>query len=73
MRYGTPFEVEKEVYDRAKAAAIDKDKKYFYLTKEDEDKLFSPSIINGYGLYRDTVHEQDGKYIVEYMTGSSCD
>lgn len=73
MIKGTPFEVSKEVYERAKARAKNKDGKFFYMAPEDERTLFSDSIRLGYGLYGCMVHEEDGKYICTYSTGSSCD
>ena len=39
MRQGTPFEVEKEVFDRAKANSINKDAKYFYMATADKERL----------------------------------
>ena len=73
MTQGTPFEVEKEVFDRAKAQCKNKDAKYFYMTNADKERLFSESIRWGYGLYSCMVHEEDGKYICTYETGDSCD
>lgn len=73
MTQGTPFEVEKEVFDRAKANSINKDAKYFYMATADKERLFSESIRWGYGLYSCMVHEEDGKYICTYETGDSCD
>lgn len=73
MRVGKPFEVSKEVYERAKANCKNKDAKSFYMAMSDREKLFSETIRWGYGLYECKVHEEDGKYICTYMTGSSCD
>lgn len=73
MRQGTPFEVEKEVFDRAKANSINKDAKYFYMTEADKVKLFPVWERCGYGVYSCMVHEEDGKYICTYETGDSCD
>lgn len=70
---GTPFEVSKEVYERAKANSTDKNQKYFYLSGKDENELFDVSIRCGYGLYNCMVHEEDGKYICTWKRGSSCD
>ena len=69
MRSGK-FEVTKDVYDRAKAG---RDKPPYYLTKEDEEKLFTISERIGYGLYGCSVREEDGKYMCYYSLGDSCD
>lgn len=67
MKTGTPFEVTKEVYERACQNGG-------YMAGEDIRKHFSDSIIMGYGLYSCKVHQtEDGKYICTYETGSSCD
>ena len=60
------MEIGKEFYDRAMENGG-------HITKEDEYKLFSPSIIYGYGLYGTSVFERDGKYYVSYSCGDSCD
>lgn len=73
MQRGTPFQVKKDVYERAKAQSANKETKYFYMTAEDEADLFPEWIRFGYGLYSCMVHEEDGKYICTYMTGSTCD
>lgn len=78
MRTGTPFEVSKDVYDRAKAMYVEAGRKepydgYYYMTSADQKELFSISILCGYGLYNCKVHEEEGKYICTYETGSSCD
>mgnify|MGYP006967381421 FL=1 len=73
MRQGTPFEVEKEVFDRSKAQSRNKDAKYFYMTEADKVKLFPVWERCGYGVYSCMVHEEDGKYICTYETGDSCD
>lgn len=66
MRRGTPFEVSKEVYDRAKLNRG-------YMAQCDVVENFSEEIRFGYGLYCCMVHEEDGKYICTYETGDSCD
>lgn len=66
MRKGTPFEVSKEVYDRAKLNRG-------YMAQCDVVENFSEAIRFGYGLYCCMVHEEDGKYICTYETGDSCD
>lgn len=73
MIKGKPFEVSKEVYDRAVAKSVDKNCKYFYMAKEDKEREFSEAIRNGYGLYSCMVHEENGKYICTWNRGSSCD
>ena len=66
MTRGKDFEVSKDVYERAKANRG-------YMAKEDEEKLFSDSILYGYGLYCCVVREKDGKYICSYEIGETCD
>lgn len=78
MVIGTPFEVSKEVYDRAKAMYADEGRNtpydgYYYMTVEDRIELFDVTIRLGYGLYNCRVHEEDGKYICTWMRGGSCD
>ena len=73
MRYGQDFEVSKEVYERAKERAMDKNRSSFYMAQADEEALFSDAIRFGYGLYNCQVREENGKYICSYMTGDSCD
>ena len=71
MRTGTPFEVSKEVYERAKG---DREKDGWYpMTKDDQIEHFSESIRWGYGLYNCRVHKEGEKYICTYETGDSCD
>ena len=73
MKTGKPFEVSKEVYERAKANSVNKDLVSFYMAKQDEEELFSESIRWGYGLYNCRVYEEDGKYICTWEMGDSCD
>ena len=77
MRTGTPFEVSKDVYDRARGMYAESGREsydgYYYMAQQDQNELFSESIRWGYGLYNCKVHEEDGKYICTYETGSSCD
>lgn len=73
MVKGTPFEVSKEVYERAKNNSKNKDQKYFYMTDSDKNELFSAAIRCGYGLYNCMVHEEKGKYICTWDRGDSCD
>lgn len=59
-------EITKEQYDRAM-------KNNRYIAKEDKETVFTPSELYGYGVYDDSVCEEDGKYFVEFVTGSTCD
>ena len=72
MVQGKPFEVSKEVYERAKAKCAEPRSEY-YMTSADQEELFSIGIRRGYGLYNCKVHEEDGKYICTWMRGSTCD
>ena len=36
-------------------------------------KYFSPSVLYGYGLYGTKVYEENGKYILWYQIGTTCD
>lgn len=74
MVTGKEFEVSKDVYDRARAQYKGKEPlKSYYMTADDENKLFSPSIIWGYGLYDCRVREENGKYICSWKRGETCD
>ena len=78
MASGRPFEVSKEVYERAKAqykfSCIEGPVgSYYYMTAEDQRAHFSDAILMGYGLYNCMVHEEDGKYICTWECGDSCD
>lgn len=73
MVKGDPFEVSKEVYERAKEHSVDKKSGYYYMTNEDTEKYFDACIRWGYGLYNCKVHEEDGKYICTWERGNSCD
>ena len=75
MIVGKPFEVSKEVYERAKKRCEGRDIRdgYYWMDDDDRKELFSASILYGYGLYNCKVHEEDGKYICTYETGSTCD
>lgn len=61
-----PFEISKEVYDRAQ-------KNRSYIASEDMGKLFTVSQLCGYGVYGARAFEKDGKYLCAYNIGSSCD
>ena len=43
MTQGKPFEVSKDVFDRAKAQCKDKDRKSYYMATADKERLFSES------------------------------
>ena len=58
--------ITKAIYDRAKA-------NHGYITKKDEDAVFTQSELRGYGVYGDQVHERNGEYYVSYYLGSTCD
>lgn len=73
MKQGKPFEVSKEVYDRAREAANNKEQTYYFMTARDREELFDLSITCGYGLYSCMVHEENGKYICTWVSGDSCD
>lgn len=73
MVIGKPFEVTKEVYDRAKENCKNRADGRVYMMSEDRAKYFNASILCGYGLYDCQLHEEDGKYICTWMHGSSCD
>ena len=73
MKEGKPFEVSKEVFDRAVANTVKTEKKYFCMAQQDKEELFSERIRLGYGLYSCYVHEVDGKYICTWEHGESCD
>ena len=68
MVVGKPFEIDKEVYDRAQENGG-------YIAQEDTEKLFSVSIRCGYGLYGAKAYQDKdtGKYMCSWMRGSSCD
>lgn len=38
-----------------------------------ESAFFPPSILDGYGLYGTSVAVEDGRYILHYTIGDSCD
>jgi hypothetical protein len=73
MRRGKDFEVDREVYERARMCSADKNRESFYMAQEDQEKFFDESIRWGYGLYNCQVREENGKYICSYMTGDTCD
>lgn len=66
MIKGTPFEISKDVYDRAM-------KNRGYIASEDMSDLFSISQLCGNGVYSAMVYEKDGKYYCSFWLGSTCD
>ena len=79
MAVGKPFEVSKEVYERAMARykvredLMEAAGGYYWMTNDDKKNLFSDAILYGYGLYNCMVHEENGKYICTWERGDSCD
>ena len=68
MRRGTPFEISKEVFDRAM-------ENNGYITSEDKANLFDVCDLCGYGVYGAMAYIDDetGKMMCMYSTGDSCD
>ena len=68
MRIGTPFEISKEVYDRAM-------ENRGYITSGDMSELFTESQLCGYGVYGAMafIDNVTGKYMCRYDMGDSCD
>lgn len=66
MIKGTPFEISKDVYDRAM-------KNRGYIASEDMSNLFSISQLCGNGVYSAMAYEKDGKYYCSFWLGSTCD
>ena len=62
-------ELTKEQYDELMEASHGRG----YVSEELKTKYFDLIILRGYGLYRTGVYERDGKYILEYNVGTSCD
>lgn len=74
MTRGNSFEVDKEVFERAKAhSSVKKSLQSYYVTDEDMKKLFSEAELVGYGVYSCVVVQEGDKYMVYYSLGSSCD
>ena len=59
-------EISKEQYERAQENRS-------YLTKEDMKVVFDDSERLGYGVYGTRVMIKDGKYVVQFSLGSTCD
>lgn len=72
MTRGNSFEVDKGVFERAKARS-GVTKPSYYVTDEDMKKLFSEAELIGYGVYGCVVRKEGDKYMVHYSLGSSCD
>ena len=64
-----PFEISKEVYDRA----VNGKGKINYIADEDMPKLFADWKLYGYGVYSPIAYEENGKYWCRYNMGSTCD
>ena len=62
-------EITKEQYDEIMAASHGRG----FIPSDLETRYFSESTIWGYGLYGTKVYEKDGKYILWYETGTTCD
>lgn len=60
------WEITKEIFDEAIAngGTIPEDRKL---------EVFGASLVMGYGIYRTSVHETDGKYFVDFRRGATCD
>ncbi len=58
-------EISKEVYDRAIA-------NNGRMTEDDEIAILG-AYVYGYGLYGTAVYQEDGKYMVSFRHGDSCD
>lgn len=59
MTVDVTYEISKEEYDKA-------------LT-EGPESIIGDAVKMGYGVYRSSVSEADGKYFLTYTRGSSCD
>jgi len=60
-------EITREQYERAVADHNG------YLADEDLPDVFTESELCGYGIYSPHVAERNGKYVVLYYMGKSCD
>ena len=60
------WEITKEIFDEAIAngGTIPSNR---YL------EVFGASLVMGYGIYRTSVREADGKYVVDFSRGATCD
>ena len=58
-------EISKEVYDRAVA-------NNGRMTEDDEVAILG-AYVYGYGLYGTAVYQEDGKYMVSFRHGDSCE
>lgn len=63
---GKPFEVSKEVYERAK-------NNNNIMDAQDQMNLFSHDILAGYGLYYCKVFKKKDKYICYWKRGNTLD
>lgn len=62
-------EITKEQYDEIMRESNGKG----FVPSTLETKYFSTDILRGYGLYGTIVYESDGKHILQYDIGDSCD
>lgn len=69
MYRGTPFEIDKEAYDRAV------ERNGGYLAGQDMQRYFTESQLCGYGIYgaQAYIDKETGKYMCMYSQGDSCD
>ena len=58
--------ISKEIYERAM-------EHNGYIANEDEEKVFLPSEIWGYGVYGAQAKEENGEYYVYFSMGDSCE
>ena len=59
-------QITQEQYERAR-------QNFGYITKADEEAVFTDSERYGYGVYGNHVFERDGQYFVSFSLGSTCD
>ena len=59
-------EISKEEYDKA----MDNGGR---LTGDQELEILGGAYVYGYGLYGTAVYQEDGKYMVSFRHGDSCD
>lgn len=59
-------EITKEQYDRAiRNGGV--------ITRADRQEIFSDAERYGYGIYGASAFQEDGKYMVSYSRGETCD
>lgn len=62
-------EITKEQYDRIMEASNGKG----FVPDNIVDEFFNASVVWGYGLYGTSVAVEDGKYVLYYTIGDSCE